>query len=535
MSLARNTFVQTFMTLGSRLLGFARDLALNARFGQGPMMDAFATALMFPNLFRRLFAEGAFAQAFVPVYGRVRAEEGEAAAAKIASQTMSFLLAVVVVFCIAAQVAMTWIMPVLLSAYAADKEMMRLATFVTQLTMPYLACMTLASLLSGVLNTSGRFALSAGVPILLNICTIAPLVLIEDREGALIGAAVAVTVAGVLQAGLLWWGVRKLGVPLRFGAPGLSDTVKRVLVLAIPGALAGGATQINSLVSQILTGSDAGARSVLYNADRLYQLPLGLVGVAVGLALVPRLTKAFVAGDHDGAQTTLDDGLGLAMAFTIPAAAALIVMPFFIIDATVTRGAFTSDDARRTAEVLRHFGWGVPAFVLAKVLTPPFFARQDTRRPMRYAFATVAVTVVLGAALFFGFKKIGWDGVIGLAIATSIGAWVNVALLAATLAREGTWKVGPALRGRLVRLAVATAVMATVLGVMAYFYPTLAQLFWKKEVAVIVACLVGAGVYGLAVLATGAVTVREMRAALRREPALVSGEGGGGLPGGLDG
>ena len=533
MSLARNTFVQTFMTLGSRLLGFARDLALNARFGQGPMMDAFATALMFPNLFRRLFAEGAFAQAFVPVYGKVRAEEGEEAAARVASQTMSFLLAVVVVFCIVAQIAMTWIMPVLLSAYSADKEMMRLATLVTQLTMPYLACMTLASLLSGVLNTSGRFALSAGVPILLNVCTIVPLVLIENREAALVGASIAVTVAGVLQAGLLWWGVRRLGVSLKFGWPALSETVSKLLVLAIPGALAGGATQINSLVSQILTGSDAGARSVLYNADRLYQLPLGLVGVAVGLALVPRLTKAFVAGDHEGAQTTLDDGIGLSMAFTIPAAAALIVMPFFIIDATVTRGVFTSDDARRTADVLRHFGWGVPAFVLAKVLTPPFFARQDTKRPMRYAFTTVAITVVLGAALFFGFKQIGWDGVIGLAVATSLGAWVNVALLSGTLAREKVWTVSPALRTRLLKLALATAVMAGVLGVMAFYYPTLSQLLWKKEVAILVACFVGAGVYGIAVLATGAVTLHEIRSALRRESAPAT--GGGGLPGGLDG
>lgn len=531
MSLARNTFVQTGMTLGSRLLGFARDLALNARFGgQGPMMDVFTTALMFPNLFRRLFAEGAFAQAFVPIYGKVRAEEGEEAAAKIASQTLSFLLAVVVAFCIVAQVAMSWIMPVLLSAYAADKEMMQLATLVTQLTMPYLACMTLASLLSGVLNTAGRFALSAGVPILLNICTLVPVLLLEDKEGALIGAAIAVSVAGVLQAGLLWWGVRRIGVSLTVGLPALSGTVKKVVVLAIPGALAGGATQINSLVSQILAGSDEGAKSVLYNADRLYQLPLGLVGVAVGLALVPRLTKAFVAGDTKGAQTTLDDGIGLAMALTIPAAAALIVMPFFIIDATVTRGAFTSDDARRTAEVLRHFGWGVPAFVLAKVLTPPFFARQDTQRPMRYAFVTVATTVVLGAALFFGFRRMGWDGVMGLAIATSIGAWVNVALLSGALAREGTWKVGGALGGRLLRLGVATGVMAAVLGVMAFFYPTLSELLWRKEVAVLVACFVGAGVYGVAVLATGAVTIREMRAALRREPG-----GGGGLPGGLDG
>lgn len=531
MSLARNTFVQTGLTLGSRVLGFARDLALNARFGQGPMMDAFATALMFPNLFRRLFAEGAFAQAFVPIYGKVREEEGEEAAARVASQTMSFLMAVVVAFCILAQIVLPWLMPVLLSAYRDDPGIMRLATLVTQLTMPYLACMTLAALLSGILNTWGRFALAAGVPVLLNVCTIVPLVLLDDKRDALVGASIAVTVAGVLQAGLLWWGVGRLGVGLKFGAPSFSPVVRRVLVLAIPGALAGGATQINSLVSQILTGSDAGARAVLYNADRLYQLPLGLVGVAVGLALVPRLTRAFVANDDDGARRTLDDGVTLSMAFTVPAAAALIVMPFFIIDATVTRGAFTSDDARRTAEVLRHFGWGVPAFVLAKVLTPPFFARQDTQRPMRYAFATVATTVALGAALFFGLQRVGVDGVIGLAVATSLGAWLNVVLLSSTLAREGTWRVSPALRGRLMRLAVATAIMAAVLGLCALNYPALSDLLWRKEIAILVVCFVGAAVYLAAALAVRAVTLAELRGALRREagPQVPS------LPGGSDG
>ena len=533
MSLARNTFVQTFMTLGSRLLGFARDLALNARFGQGPMMDAFATALMFPNLFRRLFAEGAFAQAFVPVYGKVRTEEGEEAAALIASQTMSFLLAVVVVFCIVAQIAMTWIMPVLLSAYRDDAGIMRLATLVTQLTMPYLACMTLASLLSGILNTSGRFALSAGVPILLNVCTIAPLLVLDDKRDALVGASIAVTVAGILQAGLLWWGVRRLGVKLRFSAPALSGAVRRVLVLAIPGALAGGATQINSLVSQVLTGSDAGARSVLYNADRLYQLPLGLVGVAVGLALVPRLTRAFVSNDHEGARTTLDDGIGIAMAFTLPAAAALIVMPYFIIDATVTRGAFTHSDAHRTAEVLRQFGWGVPAFVLAKVLTPPFFARQDTRRPMRYAFITVGVTVALGAALFFGLRHFGHDGVLGLGIATSAGAWLNVALLSGTLAREGTYRVGPALKSRLVRIGAASAIMAAFLGACAFNYPRLSELLLRKEIAILAACAAGFAVYLIAALAFRAVTLGEMRAALRREAGAA--DTGGNLPDGPDG
>jgi putative peptidoglycan lipid II flippase len=517
MSLARNTLVQSGLTLGSRVLGFARDLALAQRFGQGPMMDAFTTAIMVPNLFRRLFAEGAFAQAFVPVYGRISADEGQTAAEKAASEALSFMLFVVGAFCILAQVVMPWIMPFLLSAYRDDRETLRLAVIATQLAMPYLACMTIASLLAGVLNTGGRFALAAGVGALLNVCTLVPLILVPDSADALLASALAVTVSGLLQAGLLWWGARRLGVRLRVGPPRLSPTVKRVLALAIPGALAGGATQINTLVSQVLTGSDPGARSVLYNADRLYQLPLGLVGVAIGLALVPRLTRAFVGGDEAGGRATLEDGIALSMLFTLPAAAALLVMPYFLIDATVTRGAFTSADAERTAAVLQQFAWGVPAFVLAKVLTPPFFAREDMARPMKFAIASVVVNVVLGAGLFYGLSRAGMDGVIGLAVATSTAAWLNVLLLGATLIRRGIYRPGAALMSRLARIGAATAAMAVVLGLAAAFYPTLSELLLTKEVAVLAATAVGAVTFAGAALVFKAVTRSELKSALRRE------------------
>jgi putative peptidoglycan lipid II flippase len=522
MSLARNTLVQATLTLGSRILGFARDMALAARFGQGPMMDAFTTALMLPNMFRRLFAEGAFAQAFVPVYGGVRSREGEDAAAVTASEAMSFMLAVVAAFCILLQVLMPWIMPWLLSAYRDQAGIMQVAVTATQLAMPYLACMTVASLLSGVLNTGGRFALSAGVPVFLNLCTLAPLlaayVVPASQPEVLLWVAAAVTVSGLIQAGLLWWGVRRLGVTLRLSWPRLTPNVKRALALAVPGALAGGAMQVNSLVSQMLAGSDEGARSVLYNADRLYQLPLGLIGVAIGLALVPRLTRAFVSGDHEGGRRTLDDGVTLAMAFTLPAAVALFVIPFFLIDATVTRGAFTSADAARTADVLRQFAWGVPAFVLAKVLTPPFFAREDTRRPMIYAVAAVVFTIAVGTALFFGLSRIGMDGVLGLAVATSLSAWINVALLSGTLMRENAWRPSPRFLSRLFRVLAASAVMAAALIAAGIGYETLSRIFLAKEVAVLVVCGVGAALYGACLIAFRAVTPAELKAVLRREP-----------------
>lgn len=532
MSLARNVFVQTFFTLGSRMLGFVRDLALNYRFGgQGPLMDCWATAQMLPNLFRRLFAEGAFAQGFVPVFAAVRAIEGADAADRMASQAMAFILTVVALVTIAIEVAMPLIMPLLLSAYINDPDTLATATLMAQLAMPYLVCMTLASLLSGVLNTLGRFALTAAAPILLNVCTIVPLFLVPDRHLAAEIAASAVTVSGILQTTLLWWGARKLGVKLGMSLPKLTKSVKRMLAIAVPGAIAGGALQVSSLVTQALSGSDAGARSVLYNSDRLYQLPLGLIGVAVGLALVPRLSRHFAENDHAAASRTMDDGIGLSMAFTLPATVALLIIPFFIIDATVTRGAFTSADAARTAEVLRQFAWGVPAFVLAKVFTPPFFARQKSKRPMQFSLVSVFITVGVGATLWYWLPTVGRDGAIGLGIATSFGAWVNVFLLAGTLAREKVYAMGPAVWSRMLRLVLASTIMGVFAGFCAWQYPMLTTLFWRKEIAVIAVIVIGVAIYTAAAFALRAVTLAEIKGALRRE----KGAPGVALPAGGEG
>lgn len=518
MSLARNVFVQTFFTLGSKVLGFARDLALNARFGgQGPFLDAWATAQMMPNFFRRLFAEGAFSQAFVPVYGRTRATEGDAAAADMASQVLAFMVMVVLAVSIALEVAMPWLMPYLLRAYIDDPQTLSTATLMAQLAMPYLICMTLASLFSGVLNTLGQFALSAGAPILLNVCTLIPLLLISDPYWAAIGAAAATTVSGLLQAGLLFWGLRAMGVKLDMRIPALTAVVRRVVVLAIPGVIAGGGMQLNTLVSQVLSGSDEGARGVLYNSDRLYQLPLSLIGVAVGLALVPRLARFFATAEDDAASKTMDDGVVLSMAFTLPGAVALLVMPFFIIDATVGHGRFTVEDGERTAAVLRQFAWGVPAFVLAKVFTPPFFARQRTKQPMQFSITSVIVNTALGVTLWFSLPRFGVDPVIGLGIATSVGGWVNVALLSGTLAREGVYRLSAKAWGRLLRLAIASVIMGVVVGLCAWRYEDLSRLLLRKEIAVVVVVLVGFTIYAIAALVLRAVTIAEVGAALRRE------------------
>ena len=517
MSVLRNTLTQSGWTLGSRFLGFARDLVILAKLGAGPVADAFFTALMFPNLFRRVFAEGAFAQAFVPAYARTLEAEGEEAARTLAEETLRGLLAVTVGLVIIAQIAMPWIMLLIHGGYRNDPVHFPLAILLTQITMPYLAFMALAALLSGVLNSSGRFAMSAGAPTLLNLSLLIAAFIGSDNYAVSMSLAVGVTVAGALQVALLWYGVSRQKVRLRIGFPKLTPGVKRVAALAIPGTIAASGMQINIVVSQALASFEEGAKSWLYSADRLYQLPLGLVGVAVGLAILPRLARAARASDDTGSRGIMDNGIGLAMAFTVPAAAALMAAPFLFVDSFFTRGDFTSDDARRTAEALFHFGWGVPAFVLIKVLAPGFFAREDTKTPMNFSLISVAVNTIVGAGLFFFLKSQGVYGFPGLAIATSTAAWVNALLLFFSLRRRGWYQPGPELLKRLASVLVASTALGALLWYLSSISGVISEIaFDSKFIGAALIALVGASAYLVFALLFGAIRISDIKGALRR-------------------
>ncbi|MEL7230898.1 MAG: murein biosynthesis integral membrane protein MurJ [Pseudomonadota bacterium] len=517
MSLVRNTLVQSSLTLGSRILGFARDILIAAKVGAGPVGDSFVTALMFPNLFRRIFAEGAFAQAFVPAYARTLEAEGPEAAQEVARQTMRFLFAVTAALVIAAQVSMPWIMRAIHGGYAPESESFRLAVLLTQITMPYLSFMAIAALLSGVLNSAGRFALSAGAPTMLNILLIGAALLGTGPVQTSQFAAVAVTLAGLAQVTLLRWGVSRQKVSVSLGWPKLTPSVKKVIALAIPGTIAASGTQINILVSQALASFEEGAKSWLFYADRLYQLPLGLVGVAVGVAILPRLARAARSDDERAGGQLMDDGIGLAMALTVPAAIALIIAPGFLLNGLYVRGAFTLNDAQQAGLALMHYGWGVPAFVLIKVLAPAYFAREDTKTPMRFALITVALNTVLGAGLFFWLKSIGQAGFPGLAIATSLAAWMNAALLFFGLRRRGWYAPGPRLASRCLSVTLASLAMGLVLFVILREQARFEALVpFGKFAETLAFILAGIVVYAVAALLLGAVRISDVRAALKR-------------------
>jgi putative peptidoglycan lipid II flippase len=534
MSLARNTAVIGGLTLISRLFGFARDLALAAALGAGPVADAFFAALRFPNLFRRLFAEGAFSQAFIPVYSKTLAAEGEEAANRMASEALSVLLLMTGLLSALAIFFMSWINRALFGGYADDPHTFQLATVLTQLAMPYLVAMSAATLFSGVLNAHGRFFAAAAAPILFNLCQLTALWLVHDTpERAALAAIVAVSVSGVLQALWVWWGAHRSGTKLGFPFPRLTSGVKRLFILAAPAAIAGGALQINVMLSQALASFERGAITYLNVADRLYQLPLGLIGIAVGVAMLPKLSRLVQEGDEAGARGALDEAVALSMAFTLPAAAAMLAIPFYLIDGLYSRGAFSAEDAQNAALALIHYGWGVPAFVLAKIYAPAFFAREDTKAPMRYAITSMVINIALGAALFFGLRSVGVPGFQGLAIATSAAAWVNVLLMIRSLMARGAYAPTPAAFGRLLRIFLASAILFAVMWFGNAHRDALEASLGSKEAAIALLILGGGTFYFVVAFLVRAVTISEVRAAFRRERGPAG--GGGGLPPGLDG
>jgi putative peptidoglycan lipid II flippase len=409
-------------TLMSRVLGFVRDALIAAYLGAGPAAEAFVVAFSLPNMFRRFFAEGTLNVAFVPMFSK-KVEAGEDARG-FAEDTLSALAGILVLFTILSMV----FMPIMVSAMAAGfigDSRFDLAIHYGRITFPYVLFISLGALFSGILNATGRFAAAAAAPVMLNV------ILSVAMVGAhLIGFDVAtalvwaVPVAGAAQLSIVWIAAHKAGFSLMPRLPRITPELRKLLILAGPAALAGGVVQINLLVGrQVASFSEEGALQYLNLADRLYQLPLGVVAIAIGVVLLPDLSRRLTAGDSAGARGAYNRAFEFALLLTVPAAVALIVMPEALIGVLFQRGAFTPEDARATAIAVAIYGLGLPAFVIQKVLQPLYFAREDTKTPFRFALYSMVVNAVAAIGLSF------WFGYLAAAIATSLAAWGMVALL----------------------------------------------------------------------------------------------------------
>ena len=419
MRLIKSTAIISSLTMVSRVLGLVRDILIANFLGASVINDALITATKLPNLFRRMFAEGAFNAAFIPLYARRLEEDGNEAANKFAGEALSALFFIVALIVIGFQLTMPWTLNIIgggLEKIAEDggRSVYDLAVLYARITMPYLLMMSLVALLSGVLNTRNFFVVAAFVPVLLNLVWIGILFYAAGQEMSLerlaLWLSAGMTISGLLQLGMLVWGVRRAGIKIPFYRPRLTPGVKRLIVLGVPGMISAGITHINIMVSHFISTFQEGAPSWLYYSDRLYQLPLGIIGIAMGIALLPALSRRLRAGDDAGAMMSMNRAIEIAAYLTLPATFALAVMPEFLIQGLFERGRFLPGDTVQTAKALQMFAFGLPAFVLLKVLTPAFFARENTRTPMIFAAMSAVINLALGATLFFYYWVL-WPGI----------------------------------------------------------------------------------------------------------------------------
>jgi putative peptidoglycan lipid II flippase len=516
MSLFRSIATVGGWTMGSRILGFVRDILMAGTLGAGLIADAFLVAFKFPNFFRRLFAEGAFNAAFVPMFGQRLATKGKASAQAFAAEAAAVLISALMLFTLAAVLLMPWLMYAIAPGFADQPEKLGLTVELTRITFPYLMFMAVIALLGGMLNTMQRFAATAAAPILLNIVLISALVLIAlgyiPHPG--FGLAWAVTAAGIGQ--LIWIAAAcaRLDIMIRLPRPRLTPGVRRLLALMVPGLIGAGVVQINLVVDVILASTLLeGSVSFLYFADRINQLPLGVVGVAVGVALLPLLTRQLADGDEAAASDSQNRAIEFALVLTLPAAVALMTIAGPLVSVLFERGAFDAAAAANTAAALTAFAVGLPAYVLIKALTPGFFARQDTATPVKVGIFAMVLNVVLAVTLMQVMAHVG------IALATACSAWINALALGFILHRRNQLRIDPRLRRNAPRALAAAIFMAVpLIFAKAVLEPYFGGSSFEKIMALCGLVVLGLGVYALAAHLFGAVRVSELRSMLRRPP-----------------
>lgn len=482
------------LTLVSRLTGFIRDVVMAAILGAGPIADAFFVAFRLPNHFRAIFAEGAFAAAFVPAYARTLEQAGLPAAKLFADQIAAALIAINLVLLAFAMIFTPWVVSVL--APGLDPERFELAVALTRITFPYLALVSLETLFAGILNANNRFAAAAGAPILLNLSIVATLLLAPFFQDAGHAAAWGVLLAGVVMVLVVGIDAETHGYGIRLRLPRLEEPTRRFLKALGPAIVGAGGVQL-ALFADTLIASflPAGALSALYYADRINQLPIGVVGIAVGTVLLPEMSRRLATGDISGAASAQARGIQLALLLTIPCAAAALVIPDLIMRALFARGAFSADDAAAAGATLAAYSLGLLPFVLLRSFTAPFYARGDTATPVKAALLAAAINIGLKVVLMGPLAQVG------LALATSAGAWINLSLLAIFARRQGFAVSGAAIGKPVAKLLAAGLVLGFALlgGAYALERALSGQAVFRDETMLALLVALGGIVYALTV------------------------------------
>jgi putative peptidoglycan lipid II flippase len=522
MNLARSLGSVGGLTLVSRILALVRDTLQATYVGASFASDAFFVAFRLPNMFRALFAEGAFSAAFIPMFNRKVGEADDVnAGLRFAEQTLSVLFPVLLLFTVLMLVA-AW--PITWGLSGGFKnptpEQFAFAVTLSQITIPYLMLISLASLLGGILNSLDKFWVNAAAPILLNISMIAALWFFHGHDAyeTARAQAISVTVGGVLQLGWLMLACRQVGVRLAIKRPRIDDDVRQLLKLILPAAVGAGAVQVNLAVSTALAGGllDPGSISYIYYADRLNQLPLGLIGIGLGTILLPTISRQLSQDRGAEAMQTQNRGIELALFLTLPATIAFIFASEPIIRGLFQHGRFTEIDSIRCSWALSAFSLGLPSYVLVKVLTPGYYARHDTKTPVRYAIQSVGINLVGNIIFIPLFGRFGF-GHVGPPLATAIASSVNVWMLYRTLRKRGHFTADARLRRRVPRLALASILMgAALFWVAPAVDPYLTGSILHRGAGLIALVTAGVVVYSVACFLTGAFVLDDLKLLTRR-------------------
>ncbi len=504
------------LTLVSRILGFIRDIFMARFLGAGMASDAFFIAFKLPNFFRRLFAEGAFSAGFIPVFSKLLGKEitpeNEAQAKAFAANVLAWFLPVLLIFLVIMEFAMVPVMFGLSGGFKGNTVKFELLVELGRYTFPYLSLISLVALYGGMLNAYGRFAAAAFVPVLLNIFMIGVLLIAPDNDVATAKyLAISISLSGIAQFFWLYIAARKAGIKLKLPKPHVSNDFKHFMKMLGPAAIGAGIMQINLLIDTILAARllPEGSVSWLFFADRLNQLPIGIIGVAVGTVLLPTISRALAVNDDESAIKEQNSALQFSMLITLPAAIAFITISDPLISTLFERGDFTPSATKASANALVAYAFGLPAYILTKVLIPGYFARGDTKTPVKIATIALIINTSLNFALIGPFAHVG------LAAATAISAWVNVTLLYFGLRRRSHFHIKKTTGLTIIKYLFFAALMGGSLSFMTRYHSLyFADSELNRILGLSILIMIGCIFYFSALIISGTLRVNDIRKVL---------------------
>lgn len=463
MALFRSGFTVAGFTLLSRIFGLLRELFVASLFGTTSVADSVNVAFKLPNLFRRIFGEGALSTVFIPIFNE-KLLQSDQVAKRFAGEIFTLLLVTLVLIVALMQISMPYLMFLISPGFYEDQGKFDLTVLLCRITMPYLIFVSITALFGGILNSVSKFAAFAFSPVILSLVVISFTFLVKGRLQDSISISLSLIIAGVLQVLFMFVCLSKAGLTFPLTIKSSDKDVRKFLINMIPATISAGVGQLNLFISQSIASFIPGAVSILYYADRIYQFPLSIIGISFGTILLPELSRLYKTSDLNGANITQNKAIKIGLFLSIPSAIGIILLSQPIIHIIYERGAFTSLDTIKTANAISAFAFGLPAFILAKILTPIFYANQDTKTPLKITVHTLVANIVLNVILMIPFSHVG------IALGTSIAAWYNVFLLFNYANKQKKLKLHKSLKSFGIKILLSCFVMSIVIFIIRDYY-----------------------------------------------------------------